>query len=234
MRHLVVLLLLVVTPLYSKAQNTGGVFGPGVNEGHKSLQYRIAYDDSLEAYAHRLHYQQAVNGDTMWRVVAQQRENARGEYKHDFVQLELFQQLPDVSASWQTGVRFDLKLSDSGRPNVVGVNWMNDVQLNDRWMARLLVLTAAQFGENHVSGVSLQTRGSLNYSYSARVLLSVSMFNSYGLLKDIQGFDEQQHQIGPTVQVFWGEGWHLQGGYLAGITDRTPDHTIRFWLTKSF
>ena len=44
------------------AQNTGGVFGPVVNEGHRSAQYRLAIVPDAAggetAHAHRLHYQQ--------------------------------------------------------------------------------------------------------------------------------------------------------------------------------
>ena len=61
------------------AQNTGGIFGPVVNEGHSSLQYRATVDPNNSAgdtgFAQRLHYQRAINTDFMWRVVGAPEEH---------------------------------------------------------------------------------------------------------------------------------------------------------------
>mgnify|MGYP001826381749 FL=1 len=220
-------------PVSVLGQNTGGVFGPVVNEGHRSWQYRIAYDHDAHADAQRLHYQHAVNDDLMWRLVVQRREMADGDHEHDFVQGELFWQLPDVRNNWQQGVRFDLRASDGDRPHVFGMNWMNDLHLGERWMARFLVLTSMLFGENRDSGVILQTRASLNYRASANLNLALSMFNVYGFVDDMPDFEEQRHQIGPTLTANLGRGWAVRAGYLAGVNRSTPDDTFRLWLTKS-
>ena len=216
------------------AQNTAAVFGPVVNEGHRSLQYRAAYEHDAGTDAQRLHYQHSMNDDLMWRILVQRREMPSGRHEHDFIQGELFWQLPDIRRNWQQGFRFDLRVPDDDRPYLFGFNWTNDLHLSDRLMVRFLVLTGLQFGQNRENGVILQTRGSLNYRPNTNVDLALSMFNVYGVIDDIPESDDQLHQVGPTVTVRMGRGWSLLAGYLAGVTERTPDDTFRFWLTKSF
>ena len=81
MKHLFLgLLILVLSTLSAAAQNTGGVFPPSVDEGHKSAQYRAAYNADNDNFNQRLHYQQAINGDFMWRIIGQTRETASSDF----------------------------------------------------------------------------------------------------------------------------------------------------------
>lgn len=47
---------------FAFCQNTGGVFGPVVNEDHSSIQYRATYDPDSEGLAQRVHFQQSLTG----------------------------------------------------------------------------------------------------------------------------------------------------------------------------
>ena len=96
------ILLLLAAPLY--AQNTGGVFPPTVSEGHKSWQYRWAVDPESAngdtAFAQRLHYQQAINDDFMWRIVGQVRKTDDSDFDPDFLQAELFWEFSEAGADY--------------------------------------------------------------------------------------------------------------------------------------
>jgi len=104
------------------AQNTGGVFGPTVNQGHKSLQYRGAINPDNNfgetGFAQRLHYQQAINGDFMWRI------------------LGLFWELSGNDDKHKTGLRFDARLRGDNRAEQLGLNWMNQFNFDGGWSAR--------------------------------------------------------------------------------------------------
>lgn len=217
----------------ASATNTGGVFGPVVNDNHRSTQYRIAYDEETEALAHRLHYQQSVNDDLMWRGVVQQRKPDGQSTDFDYFQAELFWQLKDVNNGWKQGLRFDARLRDGDRPNQVGINYMHDFIIDDKWSARALFLTVKQFGSNARSGIIVETRGAIHYRATPKTQVALSLFSNYGSTSDLAGFDDQTHQIGPTFSFNFDGGWQLVAGYLAGVTDRTPDHNVRLWLTKS-
>lgn len=232
----VVIFALSLLSALSFAQNTGGVFGPAVNEGHRSFQYRSAYDPSGpggdSAFAQRFHYQQAIDGDFMWRVVGQTRKTVDSNTDFDYVQAELFWQL-DQTDDYLSGVRFDARVRDSNRPNQIGFNWMHQYNLSDDWTARLLLLTTLQFGDNAADGVLLQTRFSVGKNLSFGQV-GVELFNSWGSTEKIGSLNDQNHSIGPYISRALGEnGWSLFAGALFGATKRAPDTEFRLWITKS-
>lgn len=223
---------LLASPLL--AQNTAGVFPPMVNEGHSSLQYRAANDLDRHGFVQRLHYQRAVNGDFMWRVVGQSRKTPNKDVDFDFFQAELFWDLSENTESWRTGFRFDVRVRDRGRPGQLGVHWTNQVQLNANTRARFLVMTAVDIGDGAPSGVLLQTRGDVARSLPSGVEIGLELYNTWGYSSDFGDFDDQLHEFGPMVTVPFGDGWSVLGSVLFGLSDRAPDQDLRFWLTKSF
>lgn len=225
---------LLFAALPAAGQNTGGVFGPVVNEGHKSWQYRAAYDFDSYAFAQRFHYQQSLNGDLMLRGIVQTSKTDDSRVDFSFFKGELFWQLGDFSESWQQGVRFDVLLRSEGRPAVVGLNWMNQFQLSDRWMSRLLVLTATDVGDGASGDLLVQTRASVTYTASNGLSPGLEMFNVYGAIDDMRGFNSQLHQAGPTLAFAAGDNWQMFSSVLFGLTGATPDAQARFWVMRSF
>lgn len=227
------LLALLLAAPAALGQNTGGIFGPVVNEGHQSWQGRTTYDLDGYGLANRLHYQQSINGDLMWRIVAQVRKTGDSDVDFDYGMGELFWQLSDDNAAWQTGVRFDLRIRGNDRPELFNFNWMNQWQLTPKLEGRFLMLFGRDFGGGASSDVSFQTRGHLSYATSPDVSLGVEFFNAYGAIGDFRDSDDQQHQIGPFATVRLPGKWSLFAGALFGLTDSTSDAEMRLWLTRS-
>ena len=228
------LLGLAFTGTQAQAQNTGGIFPPMVKAGHKSAQYRGTYDPDSEGYAQRLHYQQSVNTDFMWRGLVQARKTDESDVDFDFFQAELFWEISDDDDDWRTGFRFDGRIRDDGRPGQIGVNWMNQWPLAEDFSARFLVLTSADVGDDARDGVFFQTRGQIAYTGMEKGSLALELYNSYGALDDIRDFEEQRHQFGPTITWPIAKDVRLYVNTLFGLTDATPDNELRFWLTKNF
>ena len=61
--------------------NTTTVFSPDVKEGTSAMEYRSSYvpsdGDERSAFAHRIHYQRAIDDTWRWRLIGQQ--NRRGD-----------------------------------------------------------------------------------------------------------------------------------------------------------
>ena len=118
MKKLIFALFLLASVQSAFAANTGGVFSPTVNAGHSSAQYRISFDpeesDGETGFAQRLHYQKAISGDFMWRVIGQTVKTSESNTDFDFVQAELFWQLKETTKH-ASGVRFDVRMRDSNR-----------------------------------------------------------------------------------------------------------------------
>ena len=220
------------------AQNTGGVFPPVVNEGHKSLQYRATIDpdntNDETGFAQRLHYQQAIDGEFMWRIVGQTRKTDASDLDFDFVQAELFWQITPDEKKHQIGLRFDARYRGDDRPEQFGLNWINEFKLNDNWSARAIGLTALQTGDNSPSGIFLQTRGNVFRKIEGGHTIGLEMFNNYGSSKDIGSFNDQSHTIGPFISTPIADKLSLYGGAQFGISSAAADTELRLWLTQGF
>ena len=216
------------------AQNTGGVFPPVVNEDHKSVQYRATLNPDTDGFAQRIHYQQSINDDVMFRGLVQARKTDESDVDFDFFQAEMFWELSDDDDIWKTGLRFDARIRDEGRPGLFGAHWMNQRKFGDHWQGRFIVLTATDVGDDARDGVFLQTRSQITYSGAQRFGLGMEFYNSYGALDDIADFEDQTHQIGPIVTFSPATGWGIYTNALFGLTDASPDNELRIWLTRGF
>ena len=220
-------------PLTAISSNTGGIFGPVVNEGHRSVQYRAGFDIDRHAFAQRLHYQRSTSPMLMWRGIVQTVKTAQSDTDFDFVQGEVYVDLGEDGDLWRHGLRLDLRIRDEDRPAQFGLNWAQQIQIADRWFVRLIGLSALQFGENSADGVFLETRASATYQSSERIAYALELFSAYGPSTDLSGWREQRQQLGPTASLGLGSGWQVDAGVLFGLTDPgSPDQTLRFWLTK--
>jgi len=212
MRYAISLLIFGLTPT-ALAQNTGGIFPPMVNEGHMSAQYRVTYNPDTEGLSQRAHYQQAINGNLMWRGLVSARKTAEADVDFDFVQAELFWELSDDDDTWKTGLRFDARIRDDDRPGLIGVHWTNQFPVSDSWTARFVALSAADIGDDARDGIFLQTRGNLFTKLEGGQTVGVELYNAYG-------------STDPD--------WSLFTGALFGLTDASPDAELRLWVTRNF
>lgn len=216
------------------AQNTGGIFPPMVNEGHKSAQYRVTYNPDTEGLSQRAHYQQAINGNLMWRGLVSARKTAESDIDFDFVQAELFWELSDDTDDWKTGFRFDGRIRDDERPGQIGVHWTNQFPVAENWTGRFVALSAFDVGDDARDGVFLQTRGNLFTRLETGQTVGVEFFNSYGSTDNFLDLDKQGHQIGPFASFPVSDGWSLFTGALVGLTDASADTELRLWITRGF
>ena len=136
--------------------NTAGVFPPVVNEGHRSMQYRITIDPDSGAWGTRLHYQQSLDGSMMLRGIIHGSENALGHSTFDFAQAELFLDLGDDSDKFRHGFRFDARVQGRSKPSLFSANYGALYQFNDAWHGRVAILNTRAFGGGADKDISLQ------------------------------------------------------------------------------
>ncbi|MDF2177883.1 hypothetical protein P2G88_06430 [Aliiglaciecola sp. CAU 1673] len=217
------------------AGNTGGVFGPVIDPQDRSLQYRYANafgengrDDN---FAHRLHYQQAINADYHWRVALQYRDN-QADLEFDQARAELlwqFQHSTQDNSDWDSAIRFDLIVREDDKPKDFGVNWTNQWRLSADWSARAILMSAVQFGENPGSGVQIRSRYSLTYKLPNKHSLALEGFFDHGNTSDFGQFHRKTQQIGPALNGKFAP-FSYKLSYLRGISDASPDNSVIMWL----
>jgi len=225
--------LAATTPM-ALAQNTGGIFPPMVNEGHKSAQYRVTHNPDTEGLSQRLHYQQAINGDLMWRGLVSARKTDDSDVDFDFIQAELFWELSDDEDDWKTGFRFDARIRDDDRPGLLGVHWTNQFPVTESWNGRFVVLSAVDIGDDARDGVFLQTRGNLFTRLDTGQTVGVELFNAYGSTDAFLDLDKQGHSVGPFASFPVADDWSLFTGALFGLTDASADAELRLWVSRGF
>lgn len=234
MKHIFLgLLILIASTLSAAAQNTGGIFPPNVNEGHRSAQYRSAYNLDTDDFAQRLHYQQAINGDFMWRLIGQTKETDASDFDFDFVQAELFWQLSPDTSDYGSALRFDVRLRDDNRPHHLGLNWSNQLKFSEDWTARVVLLSAWQFGENDASGIFLSPRAHLSRKLESGVSLGVEYYGNFGNSKDFS-LSKTGQAAGPFVSTKIAEKTSVIAGVQFGLNDAAPDADLRLWVTQGF
>ena len=236
LRFVVFLLALCVlaAPMSAFAQNTGGVFGPMVNAGHRSAQYRVAYDPETDLFKQRLHYQQALNGDFMLRGIVQTRGTESEDVEFDSVTGELFWQLSEDGARWRQGVRLDGTIQSDDRPAAVKLHWMHETLFAEQWRARAIFLTAVDVGKNARPGVFLQSRGQIARSFDGADQVGLEIYSVYGSTDDLRPLRRQSHQLGPYAAIGLPEGFSVMSRALFGLTEGTPDVNFGLWVTKAF
>ena len=239
-KFLAIVSLATITAPFALAQNVGGVFGPVVTEGDRSIQYRAGFspgeDGGRDRFVHRIHYQQAINENWRWRIVAQGSDVEDGSLEGNFVVGELHWQFLDQKKDgWSSALRLDARLSegDDGA-HLIGVNWTSQVPLTENLSFVGVVLVAEELGDRARDGTFLQTRGSLTYSLEGGNKIGVEMFNVHGDIGDLQDLDEQNLTIGPTFSTKLNSDWSMFAGVQFGLTDPSRDSDFRLWFGRSF
>ena len=217
--------------MQAHAQNTGGIFPPMVDVGHASLQYRITYDTTSTGSAQRLHYQQSINNDLMWRVLAQIKHPTPESTEFHYAQAELFWEFSKQEDPWKTGLRFDARVRDAGNPAMVGLHWTNQIALAKRWHLRGVALSSYDIGTTEVG---LQTRGSLFTNLEMGPTVGVEFYNAFGTTSNFKALNDQKHQIGPFAFIPMFGRWNLFLGLLAGVTPASAPLELRSWITVNF
>ena len=218
----------------STSANTAGVFPPVVQEGHRSLQYRVTLNPDTGAFGTRLHYQESLNDDVMLRGIVHASESATGHSKVDFVQGELFWDLGEDTDRLRHGFRFDARARGRGEPSSVSVNYALQYSVSPQWQARLAVLNTRSFGGKANTDIQFQARSQLSYRASQAVSLNLEYYSQLGAIDNFNPWKNQKHQIGPSVNWRVANGWTLYGGFLSSMNNSSPNTVYRMWVTKAF
>jgi len=102
----------------------------------QTAQYRIAVNPEASngetEWAQRLHYQQAINDDFMWRILGGTNSTDSSEIEFDFIGAELFWEFSDNEDSYKHGIRFDGQIRNDSS-DFVGFNWINQWNLPENY-----------------------------------------------------------------------------------------------------
>ncbi len=216
--------------------NNGGVHGPNVKADTSQFDFRTtqspAYEGRQHKAAYRIHYQHSLNDALRLRFVSQYRNITELEF--DFVKTELLYNYQKTTASgYSAGVRFDLRARRGKRTEDFAVHWTHQWNLPNQLQARAILILGKNLNGDGDKPVTLGTRLGLSKALNNGMRVGLELFDVYGAIDNVNSFEEQRHQFGPTFSIKRGK-WMAFTRYLNGLSDASDEHNFSFRIIRNF
>lgn len=221
-----------------------------VTEGKANVEARIGFsqDDNNGSNDERLrireHFDYGFNDWYAMRLVVAQDKRRGDSLQHSGIGIEnRFQLIEKRNHGFDAGFRLIYTHADGDKtPHEVDLRVMANVPFgeDEQWMWRTDSAWEHDVGENAESGISLGLRNQVTYkiipesSSINNLQYGVEMFNSFGRLKNLNGYSNQDHQIGPVMKADFSNGAFVQAGYRTGISKSATDHLVKLFLGARF
>jgi hypothetical protein len=217
------------------------VYSPHVTKGEFALENRghVTFDDEDSKDDAQRHIFEVEYSVTDWyhtALFADLRKRSGGPLRYDATAWENIFELSEPGKWWvDVGAYLEYK-------------WAEDDDDPDKIEAKLLfekTLGALRNRFNFTFEEELGSEGDesfkLEYAWQTKwktgtpIQVGFEAFGELGEIRDIKPLEDQEHQLGP---VLWGElevgersKIELQLGWLFGLTDATPDGTLK-WIVE--
>lgn len=223
------------------AQTVGTAFGPVVDAGDRSADYRIALvpeeGDQDTAITQRIHVQQALNDTVRLRGILQGSDGDTGAFEFSFFQAELlWQTVEETAGGYSSGFRFDARVNEGDdRAHQLGLNWIHQWSLGEGWRVRALALVDVEAGARARDGIDLETRFQISRRLQNGLRVGVESYNDFGNTdRGLGSFRDQSHAVGPVIGGALGGGVEWFAGPLFGLSDGADDLDLRLHIGRAF
>ena len=236
---LFIIVLLFFLPHVTLA-NTGGVAGTDIDAGLLSFDARASYSFNDEGGANdrrlrsRIHLDYAFTNWFAFRPVLEGVKEVDGSFEYDGIVFDnrflIREKKPE---RWGLGWWFRYFLQDTDdKPDRIQLRFMEDRDFG-KYNLRLDQLYGHDVGQDSQSGLRFENRTQFSYALKPDFTLGLESFNNFGNLRNLNGFDNQNHATGPFIRHNLKE-FTYEVGYRAGMSDRADDHMFRFFVIKNF
>lgn len=223
------------------AQTISSVGSPGVTKGATAIEGRVGFslDDTGssqdERLRSRLHIDHGFTDMYAARLIVAGDKRQNNGFEYDNVTFENRFDLFDAEEiGFDFGMRGSYTYKDGDKkPDNITIGFYELFPL-DNWEIRSNQLLSHEVGEDSESGLGFAIRAQATYAIHENHRLGFETFNDFGNIRTLSGFDAQGHSLGPVLKGKLGNGFAYETGYLAGISDDSADHNVKFFLSKSF
>lgn len=229
----------------SPVSNVGGTV---VDKGVISSEFRFGYteDDvtssSNKRFRMRQHIDHGFNDWYAFRLLVAQDKRRNDNLEHQSFTVEnRFQLIEARDYGWDGGFRLSYSHSDGDKtPHELEVRLVAETDIAEKWNFRHNTVIEHDVGADSEDGASVELRHRFirkmdtDIPYVKSWKLGVDMFNDLGRLRDLSGYDNQDHQIGPVASFAFDHGFAIQTTYRAGISSESVDNTFGLFLKKKF
>lgn len=220
------------------AQNTSSVSSPVVDAGKREVGLRFGWTPDENGignkYGYRFDYGMSLGSRHYLKLYASAKSSDSEHFRFTDINAEYLMELtPETARTWQSGVRFDARLSEGSNANRLRVDWLNRFRLSDRVSMRVMALVSRKFTSGVDDSVAIELRSSVGYRLEGGYSADLLAFVKLGTL-DHPGLAGLPQQIGPTISGPIGERWKWTAGNLFGVSDAAPDNDVRVWISRKF
>ncbi|KCZ93049.1 hypothetical protein HHI_10189 [Hyphomonas hirschiana VP5] len=221
---------------------TGNVGSAGISQGDRSAEWRAGMEDEGNL-ASRIHFDQAITGWYQVRVTGSFRKPDGQDWDYTGLTIENWFQWSEEAgdtSGFNGGLRLAYGFSDGADPDEIEARLTLTDKFADVWEWRANVIAEIEVGKASDGGTALATRAQLTRALGVNVLGSdnwrfgLEAFSEYGTTRDMPGFEDQAHQIGPVLKVEWESGVYLQTAVRSGITRGADDRMIKLFIGRAF
>lgn len=228
-------LLLLDLPLSATNAN---VVGPEVKAERWQVEGRVGWDEGADGrgtYRQRAHLDYGLSEAWGVRIVWKQLKREGKDLATASADFELKYQLFEDGEDGSDGgakLVYSLADADSGADQL-SLFWLQEF-IFERFTFRYNLAAAHEVGEASRSGVKAQARWQVLMPLHGRHRLGVEMFNNFGNLRQLSGFDDQSHRAGPVLKGRVADPLTYQVGLLFGLSEAAPDLGVKGFLIYSF
>lgn len=224
-------------------QAQGFVVGtPTVNEGVLWTEARVSLNldnettNLEEAYIYRQFIDYGFSDDFALRLTLEQDDLQDQDFDHNNFQLESrFQLFDNENHGFEGGFRITYINRDTG-PDEISTLWAAEKFFghDKSWSYRHNFLVNHQLGADSRSGLIFTTRSSLRKKVSFGQI-GFESFSDFGLIRDLSGFSDQIHTVGPMVNgTIFNNAFGYQVSIRQGISRAAADQTFFIGIVKNF
>lgn len=191
-------------------------------------------DDSR--FRSRFHLDYGFNDVYAARILFSQDDRKGDNFEHEGIKFEnRFHILKAADAGFDAGLRLSYTQKDGDKkPHALELGFYELVPLGD-FELRLNQLFSDAIGDEAEDGIEAEARVQLTHAISNTHRFGFESFHDFGNMEASGNFDEQSHTFGPVLKgdLPFG-GLKFETGYRAGISQAAPDHSLKFFLSRSF
>lgn len=248
-KKLAILTLLISSANISyAASTTSGISSASINEGVTKFETRVGFtnDNSSSSTDRQIKLREDIgHAFSDWyllRLSLNQDKNRSKNLEHSSIIIDNRFQLiekKDYGFDGAINVRYQHKDGDK-KPNSGHINFILSGHIKENYSFVSNTIFTHDLGAQGRHGVGLDIRNKilkkLDYNNNAvkKVELGVEMLNDFGRLRDSEGYNSHNHQIGPILKTTFKNNVFVEVGYRSGISDDAPDHSFKLFVGRTF
>lgn len=221
---------------------TGNVGSAAITAGESASELRFGLNDEGDAAA-RVHYEYAFSETYQLRIIGSFSRPDDQDWGFRGLTFENWLQWAEEARNgegFNGGIRLAYTFAESGDPDEAALRFTFTDKFADGWEWRANAIAGVELGKNSGSGIDLETRLQLTRALDMAAFgttdwrFGAEAFSEFGNTRDIPGFDQQAHQIGPVVKASWDSGVYLQSAIRFGLTSGADDAMFKFFVGREF